>query len=133
MKTFKLSMSTPIGKNFEIDNVKQINANILEGRIGVMANHSPLVSSLKISDFSIELENGQTLIGVVDGGVFSVTNEGVTILTTRFDFSNEIDKSKVENEIKEIQYNLQDDVKETEQISLGERLQYSTLKLEIAE
>ncbi len=133
MKTFKLSMSTPIGKNFEIDNVKQINANILEGRIGVMANHSPLVSSLKISDFSIELENGQTLIGVVDGGVFSVTAEGVTILTTRFDFSNEIDKSKVENEIKEIQYNLQDDVKETEQISLGERLQYSTLKLEIAE
>ncbi len=132
MKTFKLSISTPIGKNFESENVKQINANILEGRIGVMANHSPLVSSLKISDFSIILENGEELIGVVDGGIFNVTANEVTILTTRFDFDNEIDESEVNNEIKEIEYQLQADVKEAEQKSLGDRLQYANLKLEIA-
>ncbi len=132
MKTFKLSISTPIGKNFELENATQINANILEGQIGIMANHSPLVSSLKVSRFSVFTEDGKELHGVVDGGVFSVTAKEVTILTTRFDFSDEINRSSTENEIKEIEYNLQADVKAAEQKSLNDRINYANLKLEIA-
>ncbi len=132
MKTFKLSISTPIGKNFEIENAVQLNADILEGRIGVMAKHTPLVSSLKVSEFSVELDNGQQLIGVVDGGIFNVTGEEVTILTTRFDFNDEINIDETKNEIKEIEYQLQDDIKEFEQSEFEKRLRYSNLKLEIA-
>ncbi len=132
MKTFKLSISTPIGKNFELENATQINANILEGQIGIMANHSPLVSSLKVSKFSVFTEDGKEIYGVVDGGVFSVTATEVTILTTRFDFADEINRSSTENEIKEIEYNLQADVKAAEQKSLNDRINYANLKLEIA-
>lgn len=131
MKTFKLSISTPVGKNFEIENAVVINAYLLEGRIGIMANHTPLVSSLKISDFSIETEDGKKLVGVVDGGIFNVTKDDVTILTTRFDFVDQINVSNTKNEIKEIEYILQDDVKDVEQRHLEDRLKYSKLKLEI--
>ncbi len=131
MKTFKITISTPIGKNFETENAVTINANLLEGRIGVLANHSPLVSSLKISDFSIDLENGEKLIGVVDGGIFNVSDEGVTILTTRFDFDHEVDEESTINEIKEIEHELQSDVKSNEQTSLNNRHIYADLKLSI--
>ncbi len=131
MKTFKLSISTPIGKNYEVENAVAINAYILEGRIGVMANHSPLISSLRISTFTIELEDGSTLTGVVDKGVFNVTKDEVTILTTRFDFSDEIDVKKTEKEVKQIENTLQRDVKDAEQKSLGDRLKYAQLQVEI--
>ncbi len=131
MKTFNLSISTPIGKNFETDQAVSINAWLIEGRIGVMANHSPLVSSLKVSTFTIQLENGEEIVGVTDGGIFSVTEEGVTILTTRFEFSDEVIIEETNNEIKEAEYLLQDDVKGTAQKSLSDRITYANLKLEI--
>lgn len=132
MKTFKITISTPIGKNFEADNAIMINADLLEGRIGVLANHSPLVSSLKVSEFSIELENGEKLNGVVDGGIFNVSTEGVTILTTRFDFDYEVDEKSTVDEIKAIEHELQYDVKSNEQKSLNDRHIYADLKLAIA-
>ncbi len=132
MKTFKLSISTPIGKNYEVENAVSINAYILEGRIGVMANHSPLISSLRISDFSIDLEDGTQIFGVVDKGVFNVTKDSVSILTTRFHFSDEVDVKKTEVQVKQIEDALQHDVKEAEQKSLSDRLQYAKLQVEIA-
>ncbi len=131
MKKFKLSISTPIGKNYETEDAVSINAFLLEGRIGVLANHSPVISSLRVSDFTIELEDGTKLVGAIDGGVFSVVDKHVNILTTRFDFSNEIDVESTKEEIKEITYHLQDDVKKAEEESLGNRLKYSEVKLKI--
>lgn len=132
MKTFKLSISTPIGKNFEIENATLIDASLTEGRIGVMANHIPLVSALKVSEFIIKTDDKKELVGVLDGGIFSVTNEGVIILTPRFDFSTEVDVEETKNEIEQIKYILQDDVKKIEESSLGDRMYYSETKLKIA-
>ncbi len=132
MKTFKLSISTPIGKNFNIENVVSLNANILEGWIGIMANHSPMISSLKISTFSIELDNGETIIGAIDGGIFNVSPTEVIILTPRFDFADEISNEEVVREINEIEQELQKDVKEAEQQALNDRHIYAEIKLEVA-
>ncbi len=132
MKTFKLSISTPIGKNYETDNAVIVNAFLLEGRIGVMANHSPIISSIKVSDFKITLDDNTEVIGVVDGGVFTVSENEVNILTPRFELSNEIDVKQAEDEISEIKYMLQSDVKEAEEASLKDGLDYSELRLRIA-
>ncbi|NQX83228.1 MAG: ATP synthase F1 subunit epsilon [Mycoplasmataceae bacterium] len=131
MKKFKISISTPVGKKFESDEVVMINANLSEGRIGIMANHSPLVSSLKISDFSIKFKNGSEEIGVIHGGVFSVVKNEVTILTTRFDWGDEVNISETQKEIKNIINQLQSDVKKVEAESLNNRYKYAELKLKI--
>ncbi len=131
MKTFKLSISTPIGKNYEVENAVSINAFLLEGRIGVLAHHSPIISSLRVSTFNIKLDDGSEVIGVIDGGVFSVMDNHVNILTTRFDFREEINAEQTNAEISEVTYHLQHDVKEHEEQSLAARLEYSKLKLSI--
>ncbi len=131
MKTFNISISTPIGKTFNTDKAVQLNADIIEGQIGVLAGHSPLVSSLKTSKFTINLEDGKEIIGVVDGGVFNVTQEEVSILTTRFILSDEVSKEETESEIKNLEVELNKELKETEQKSLEQRLKYENLKLEL--
>ncbi len=132
MKTFKLSISTPRGKNFETEEAVMLNANVLEGRIGVMANRSPLVSSLKFSDFSVKLADGTELIGVTAGGVLNVTKDNVTILTTRFSFSDQVDVEQTKASLKLIEAELQKDVKDAAQASLNKRHIYNELKLKIA-
>lgn len=133
MKKFNISISTPTGKSFEITEAVIINVNLLEGQMGVMAKHTPLVSSLKISKFSIKLENSEKLLGVVHGGIFNVTKEEVSILTTRFDWSNEININKTQDEISNIKNQMQSDIKKAEADSLNNRLNYENLKLEISE
>ncbi len=132
MKTFKLSISTPIGKNYETESAVMINANVLEGRIGVLANRSPLISSLKVSDFTIELEDGSKLTGITSGGIFNVTKDGVTMLTTRFDFSHEINIEKAKEELADIEKEFQKDVKDAAQNSLNRRHIYAELQVKIA-
>ncbi|BDU67395.1 MAG: ATP synthase epsilon chain [Candidatus Tyloplasma litorale] len=132
MKTFKLTISTPIGKNFEVENVTMLNARVLEGQIGILANHAPLISSLKISEFQIIMEDGLEKIGVVHGGIFSVKNNEVSILTTEYHFDDEIDIEKTQKELEEIEEQFQDDVKPSEQTSLNNRHIYAELKLKIA-
>ena len=92
-KELLLTISTPNGKVFN-DTVVQVNADISEGRIGVLAKHTPLVSSLKISTFNIRYHNGDVKKGIVNGGVFNVSPEEVTILTTDFLFDEDVDVSR---------------------------------------
>lgn len=131
MKTTKLTISTPSGKLFESDEVVILNADIINGRIGVMANHTPLVSSLKISTFSVEFKDGTKKDGVISGGIFNVTPKEIVMLTTDFDWVNEINFSEAENNIKNIKYQLQSNVSKAEEESLGERIKYNELKIEV--
>ena len=130
MKTTLLSISTPTGKRFQ-ENIVQINADNAEGRIGVLAKHTPLVSSLKTSLFSIVYENGDIKHGAISGGVFNVTGLEITILTTDFVFESEIDPKRAKEEILKIEKELSKDIKDAQKTALEERLKYEKLKLEL--
>lgn len=132
MKTTLLSISTPTGKKYQ-ENVVQVNAEIAEGRIGVLASHSPLVSSLKISLFSIKQKDGEIKHGVVSGGIFNVTGLEITILTTDYVFKEEIDVSRAKNEISKIEKELSKDIKDSQKEALNDRLKYEELKIVLAE
>lgn len=133
MKAFKLTISTPIGKNYINEKVNILNTEIYNGQVGILANHAPLVSSLKVSLFNFKTIDGEEKIGVLHGGVIEVSNNEVTILTPLFDFADEVDVERTNDEIKNIEYQLQFDVKETEANSLNRRHIYAELKLNIAE
>ncbi len=130
MKTTLLSIATPTGKRFQ-KNVVQINAEIAEGRIGVLAKHVPLVSSLKTSLFSIRYEDGKIEHGVVAGGIFNVTGAEVTILTIDYVFESEIDVSRAKKEIEKIKKELSNNIKDAQKKALNERLKYEELKIEL--
>ena len=130
-KELLLTISTPNGKVFN-DTVVQVNADISEGRIGVLAKHTPLVSSLKISTFNIRYHNGDVKKGIVNGGVFNVSPEEVTILTTDFLFDEDVDVSRVNEQIKKIKYMLDSKLKPMEKQGLEDRLKYEELKIQLS-
>ena len=131
-KTTLLTISTPNGKVFTHD-VLQVNADISEGRIGVFARHTPLVSSLKIALFNIKYEDGTTKQGVINGGIFNVTGKEVTILTTDFVFKDEIDQEHAQQSYKRLKYMLDSELKPMEKKGIEERLRYNELKLKLFE
>lgn len=129
MKNFKITISTPVGKFFSSDEVVILNAEILEGRIGILANHSPLISSLKISNFSIKFSNGSENSGIINGGVFNVNEKEVTLLTTKFEWQNEFNIEETKKDTENIVNKLKTNIKPYEEKSLNERLKYNNLKL----
>lgn len=52
----------------------------IDGEMGVLAHHLPLVTALKIAAVEIETEAGERLAFAVHGGFVEIGTEGVTIL-----------------------------------------------------
>ncbi len=61
-----------------------------DGEFGVMANHAPLLASLKIGEMRIT-NDGQTIRMAVSGGFCEVSNNKMTVLAEAAERSDEID------------------------------------------
>lgn len=83
MKAFLLKVSSPEGDLF-CGNVVQLSVRGTEGDLAVMAGHIPFVSCIKPCDCKIEFEDGNERIGRVGGGVLTVSNENVILLSGDF-------------------------------------------------
>ena len=85
MKTYPLHISSPDGDVFR-DGVTVLCLRGAEGDLAVMAGHIPFVTSVKPCDVKIELENGEEKIGHTDGGILTVSDEKVTLLSGSFEW-----------------------------------------------
>jgi F-type H+-transporting ATPase subunit epsilon len=52
----------------------------IDGEMGILAHHLPLVTALKIAPVDVETEGGERLAFAVHGGFIEVGTDGVTIL-----------------------------------------------------
>lgn len=74
---------------------QMVVARTVDGDIGVMAGHSPLLAQLKEGFAARIIETNGNVLGVaVHGGFLSVTKEGVSILAEDAQLSDEIDVTK---------------------------------------
>lgn len=87
MKTFTLKISSPEGDVFCGEAVK-LCVRGTEGEFAILAGHIPFVSSVVSCDCKIELEDGTEKIGHTNGGVLTVTNELVLLLSGDFSFTD---------------------------------------------
>ena len=88
MKTFTLKITSPEGDVFCGDAVK-LCVRGTEGELAILAGHIPFVSSVVSCDCKIELEDGTEKIGHTNGGVLTVTNELVLLLSGDFSFTDQ--------------------------------------------
>ena len=88
MKTFTLKITSPDGDIFCGDVVK-LCVRGTEGELAVMAGHIPFVTSVCSCDCKFELEDGTEKIGHTDGGVLTVSDELVLLLSGSFKFLND--------------------------------------------
>ncbi len=76
-------------------NAQMVVARTVDGDIGVMAGHSPLLAQLREGFAARIIEPNGNVLGVaVHGGFLSVTKDGVSILAEDAELSNEIDVTK---------------------------------------
>ena len=72
----------------------EVSARTVEGDLGVLRGHTPLLSLLAPSVVSIAAVGGSTVVASVDGGFISVANDRVSILSERALLGQEIDAAQ---------------------------------------
>lgn len=66
-----------------------VNARTLDGEIGIMANHTPIMSVLAAGQVDVRAVDGGHWVAAVDGGFVSVANNGVRLLCEHAEISYE--------------------------------------------
>ncbi len=88
-------------------------ARTVEGDVGVLRGHAPLLSLLTDAVVEITSDDGETVIAAVDGGFLSVAADRVSILSERAILAEEIDVNQAQTELDEAR-DLADDGDEAE-------------------
>ena len=68
-----------------------VNARTLDGEIGVMADHTPLMSVLEAGQVDVRTVDDGHWVAAVDGGFISVANNQVRLLCEHAEISHESD------------------------------------------
>jgi F-type H+-transporting ATPase subunit epsilon len=83
-------------------------ARTVEGDVGVLKDHAPLLSLLAEAVVEITADD-ETVVAAVDGGFISVAHNRVSILSERALLADEIDVKAVEAELEEARSSEDDD------------------------
>ena len=92
----QLSIVTPerLVLNEEVD---QVNVPGVEGDLGVLYDHAPILTTMRAGKFSYELlseKGNETIQMIVSGGYLEVTDNRVIVLAEAVEFLDEIDKER---------------------------------------
>lgn len=71
----------------------------LDGEIGVLAHHAPLLGALAPDVVEVRPAEGGVFHAAIDGGFISVANNRISILSEHIDLANEIDVSAARAEL----------------------------------
>ena len=95
-KTFNLKVITPNAKVLDTD-VEQIIARSVDGEVGILPDHIPLITPLSIAPFQY-WEKNERKVAAVLGGMMEVSKEGVTIISDHAALAENIDTVVAEKE-----------------------------------
>jgi len=79
------------------EDVDQVNVPGVEGDLGILYDHAPILTTMRPGQFSYELlgEKGrETIRMIVSGGYLEVTDNRVIVLAESVEFLDEIDKER---------------------------------------
>ena len=89
MSTFLLEIFTPFGKYFD-RYVEELVIQTDDYVLGILPNHTPLVSKVKISKMYI-IQNGDKKCYAIGEGLLNITKDGVTLLLESIESKDDID------------------------------------------
>lgn len=80
----------------------------IEGEIGILAGHAPVLGVLAPGTVEIRSEGGSPLVAVVDGGFISVANNRVSVLAEHAEMSADIDLATARRDLEQAQRDADD-------------------------
>ena len=90
----QMSIVTP-EKMVVSDEVDQVNCPGSEGDLGILYDHTPILTTLRPGQLSYQ-KGQETVYLIVSGGYLEVTDNRVIILAETAEFVDEIDKTRAE-------------------------------------
>jgi len=90
VSTFLLEIVTPERKVYA-EPANMIIAKGVEGELGILPNHIPLVTPLKISSITVKKQGSKDEIIAVNGGFMEVRKDKVVILAESAELPEQID------------------------------------------
>ena len=75
----------------------------IEGEVGILANHAPLLGVLAPGTVEIRPAEGSTMVAAVDGGFLSVAHNRISVLAERAAMADTIDLSAAQRALEEAQ------------------------------
>jgi len=132
----QLSIVTP-EKLVLNEDVDQVNVPGVEGDLGILCDHAPILTTMRAGRFSYELagEKGrETIQMVVSGGYLEVTDNRVIVLAEAVEFLDEIDKERAKASLLKAEEALSDtSLSDEEFVEAQDRLFRAVARLEPSE
>lgn len=83
MKTFSLKISSPDGSLFDAQ-ATMLTVRGVEGDLAIMADHVPFITAVKKCECKVILPDESVKMGQTQGGLLTVSREGVVLLSSSF-------------------------------------------------
>lgn len=103
----KFKIVTPERVVYEADDVQAVYANTIDGEVGILPKHIPMVTPLSVGVLRYVKDNQKVPVAVM-GGLLRTNGQDVTILADTAELASEIDvaraeqaKTRAENRLKE--------------------------------
>ena len=93
MSTIALDVVTPNGSVFTDDNCEIVILESTQGELGVMADHIPTVTPLKIGSVRAKIDGQFEYLAITDGFA-EIRGDKVTVLTQAAEFAENIDTDR---------------------------------------
>jgi F-type H+-transporting ATPase subunit epsilon len=78
-----------------------VSARTLDGELGILPRHAPLLGVLAESPVRIRPADGEEIVAAVHGGFLSVGPEGVQVLAETVELADEIDVGRARRALEE--------------------------------
>jgi F-type H+-transporting ATPase subunit epsilon len=95
MATFQLELVTP-ERMLLSERVRALRAPGIEGSLGILANHAPLMTALTVGLIKVTFENGDEEYIATSGGFMEVSREKTIILADTAERAEDIDLARAE-------------------------------------
>lgn len=95
-KPFHVSVVSP-DQSLYVGDVVQIVATAVTGELGILADHTPLMASLKPGQVRLTMENGEEEVIYVSGGFIEVQPRQTIILADAAERAEDLDEETVRN------------------------------------
>ena len=131
MTPFTLKIVTPDGLQFE-GQAEELTVRSTTGDIGILAGHLNCVAPLGMGRATVVID-GQKRYAACIGGMLSVVNGTVTLVSTTFEWADKIDANRAEASYQRAQTTLQDKNATSTDIRLAEaRLRRALVRKNVA-
>lgn len=79
----------------------QVIARTVEGDVGILPNHAPVLSLMVEGVVEIETTDDETWVAAVDEGFLSVADNRISVLSEQAEMSHDIDLEKAKHDLEQ--------------------------------